>query len=122
MHFSWQVSINASLGTFNVAATVDQVLVKGDGTSHMTLTSSMLLALNRQLLFVTYTNTVFHPRTADTGDTGTSLFAAVNVFAHLLASQKNVFSLCSPIEAPIGEPRAFEWIIKPMKPTNKKNR
>lgn len=82
MHISWQVSFNASLGTFNVAATVDEVLVEGDGKSHMTLTSSLLLALNRQLQFVTYTNTVFHPRTADTGDASTNMSVAVNVFAH----------------------------------------
>lgn len=79
---SWQVSFNASLGTFNVVATVDKVLVEGDGKSHMTLTSSLLLALNRQLQFVTYTNTVFHPRTADTGDASTSISEAVHVFAH----------------------------------------
>lgn len=60
------VSFNAALGTFDVAATVDKVLVEGDGQSHMTLTSSLLSALNRQLQFVTYTNTVFHPKTADT--------------------------------------------------------
>ncbi|XP_029975278.1 beta-1,4 N-acetylgalactosaminyltransferase 1a isoform X2 [Salarias fasciatus] len=32
----------------------------------MTLSSPLLPALNRQLQFVTYTNTVFHPKTADT--------------------------------------------------------
>lgn len=82
MHISWQVSFNASLGTFNVAATVDKVLVEGDGKSHMTLTSSLLVALNRQLQFVTYTNNVFHPRTADIGDASTNIPAAVNACAH----------------------------------------
>lgn len=33
----------------------------------MILSSPLLSALNRQLQFVTYTNTVFHPKTADTG-------------------------------------------------------
>lgn len=111
MHISWQVSFNASLGTFNVAATVDKVLVEGDGKSHMTLTSSLLMALNRQLQFVTYTNTVFHPRTADTGDASASLSAAVNVFARwamvptpvgvrvTCKRNNNVLSWCSPRQA-----------------------
>lgn len=63
-----QVYLTAKLGTFDVAATVDRVSVKGDGEKSMTLSSPLLSALNRQLQFVTYTNTVFHPRTADTGD------------------------------------------------------
>lgn len=116
MHISWQVSFNASLGTFNVAATVDKVLVEGDGKSHMTLTSSLLLALNRQLQFVTYTNTVFHPRTADTGDTSISISAAVNVYAHWarvptpVRVNKNMLSLYSPTQASIGQPGALELI------------
>ncbi|XP_037629966.1 beta-1,4 N-acetylgalactosaminyltransferase 1a [Sebastes umbrosus] len=60
------VYLTASLGTFDVAATVDGVSVKGEGEKHMILSSPILSALNRQLQFVTYTNTVFHPRTADT--------------------------------------------------------
>ncbi|XP_077471812.1 beta-1,4 N-acetylgalactosaminyltransferase 1a [Stigmatopora argus] len=60
------VNLTATLGTFDVAATVDGVLVKGDGKMHMSLSSAVLAALNRQLQFITYTNTVFHPRTADT--------------------------------------------------------
>lgn len=59
--------MTATLGTFDVAATVDRVDVKGEGAKHMTLSSPVLSALNRQLQFVTYTNTVFHPKTADTG-------------------------------------------------------
>jgi len=55
------------LGTLNIAAEVDGVKIKGDGEMHMTLTSSLLPNLNRQLQFVTYTNTLFHPSTADTG-------------------------------------------------------
>ncbi|XP_047426323.1 beta-1,4 N-acetylgalactosaminyltransferase 1a [Mugil cephalus] len=54
------------LGTFNVAAAVDEVSVKGEGEKEMILSSPSLRALNRQLQFVTYTNTVFHPKTADT--------------------------------------------------------
>ncbi|XP_068997275.1 beta-1,4 N-acetylgalactosaminyltransferase 1a isoform X2 [Embiotoca jacksoni] len=60
------VYFTASLGTFDVAATVDGVSIKGEGEKHMILSSPLLRALNRQLQFVTFTNTVFHPRTADT--------------------------------------------------------
>lgn len=60
--------MTATLGTFDVAATVEGVSVKGEGEKHMTLSSPLLSALNRQLKFVTYTNTVFHPKTADTGN------------------------------------------------------
>uniref|UniRef100_A0A3Q3XSH2 Beta-1,4 N-acetylgalactosaminyltransferase n=1 Tax=Mola mola TaxID=94237 RepID=A0A3Q3XSH2_MOLML len=63
-HYS--VNITATLGTLNVAAEVDGVKVKGDGEMHMALSSSLLPNLNRQLQFVTYTNTLFHPNTADT--------------------------------------------------------
>ncbi|XP_039972363.1 beta-1,4 N-acetylgalactosaminyltransferase 1 isoform X2 [Xiphias gladius] len=63
-HYS--INITATLGTLNVAAQVDGVKIKGDGEMHMTLSSSLLLYLNRQLQFVTYTNTLFHPSTADT--------------------------------------------------------
>ncbi|XP_070824748.1 beta-1,4 N-acetylgalactosaminyltransferase 1a [Chaetodon trifascialis] len=65
------VYLTASLGTFDVAATVDGVSIKGEGQRHMTLSSPLLSALNRQLQFVTYTNTMFHPRTADTVQFGT---------------------------------------------------
>ncbi|XP_070766188.1 beta-1,4 N-acetylgalactosaminyltransferase 1a [Enoplosus armatus] len=60
------VYLTATLGTFDVAATVAGVSVKGEGEKHMILSSPRLSALNRQLQFVTYTNTVFHPKTADT--------------------------------------------------------
>lgn len=60
------VYLTATLGTFDVAATVDGVSVEGEGEKRMTLSSPLLSALNRQLQFVTYTNTVFHPKTADT--------------------------------------------------------
>lgn len=60
------VHLTATLGTFDVAATVDKVSVRGEGQNHIILSSPLLSALNRQLQFVTYTNTVFHPRTADT--------------------------------------------------------
>uniref|UniRef100_A0A3B4A046 Beta-1,4 N-acetylgalactosaminyltransferase n=1 Tax=Periophthalmus magnuspinnatus TaxID=409849 RepID=A0A3B4A046_9GOBI len=62
----YTVNLTASLGTLNVAAEVEGVRLKGDGESHMTVTSSTLNSLNRQLQFVTYTNTLFHPSTADT--------------------------------------------------------
>lgn len=120
MQLPWQVSFNAALGTFDVAATVDKVLVEGDGQSHMTLTSSLLSALNRQLQFVTYTNTVFHPKTADTGDVSTKISVVVNVFAHWTRMPtparvtckniniKSVLSSYSPLHPPIGEPSALQ--------------
>lgn len=61
----YTVNITATLGTLNVAAEVNAVKIKGDGEMHMTLSSSLLPNLNRQLQFVTYTNTHFHPSTAD---------------------------------------------------------
>ncbi|XP_031681068.1 beta-1,4 N-acetylgalactosaminyltransferase 1-like isoform X3 [Oncorhynchus kisutch] len=64
----YTVNFTSTLGTLNVAAEVEGVKVKGDGEMHMTLTSSLLSNLNRQLQFVTYTNTLFHPSTADTGE------------------------------------------------------
>lgn len=57
-----------------MAAEVDGVKIKGDGEMHMTLSSSLLPNLNRQLQFVTYTNTLFHPSTADTGEAKTKSF------------------------------------------------
>ena len=56
-----------TMGTLDVAATVEGVSVSGAGQSAMGLSSSALSHLNRQLQFVTYTNTLFHPKTADTG-------------------------------------------------------
>ncbi|XP_067316106.1 beta-1,4 N-acetylgalactosaminyltransferase 1 [Pseudorasbora parva] len=62
----YTLNFSASLGTFNVAAEVEGVKVRGDGEMHMTLSSGLLSSLNRQLQFITYTNTLFHPSTADT--------------------------------------------------------
>ncbi|CAJ1085218.1 beta-1%2C4 N-acetylgalactosaminyltransferase 1a isoform X3 [Xyrichtys novacula] len=76
------VHLTATLGTFDVAATVDRVYVTGVGEKQMTVWSPVLSALNRQLQFVTYTNTVFHPRTADTiqfATTGHSAFFTIKV-------------------------------------------
>lgn len=44
----------------------------------MSLSSSLLLNLNRQLQFVTYTNTMFHPNTADTGKTSSDLEGVID--------------------------------------------
>lgn len=63
-----QVTLTASMGTFGVAALVDDVSKAGEGKMRMTLSSPFLNALNRQLQFVTYTNTIFHPNTADIGE------------------------------------------------------
>ncbi|XP_072105184.1 beta-1,4 N-acetylgalactosaminyltransferase 1-like isoform X3 [Mobula birostris] len=63
----YRVNLTASLGTFDVAAEVDDVTIEGVGQMHLSLSSSQVDNLNRQLQFVTYTNTVFNPNTADTG-------------------------------------------------------
>ncbi|CAL8319931.1 unnamed protein product [Merluccius merluccius] len=60
------VKLTAMMGTLDVAATVAGVSVEGAGQSSMVVSSSLLANLNRQLQFVTYTNTRFHPNTADT--------------------------------------------------------
>uniref|UniRef100_A0A8D2ZL75 Beta-1,4 N-acetylgalactosaminyltransferase n=1 Tax=Scophthalmus maximus TaxID=52904 RepID=A0A8D2ZL75_SCOMX len=60
------VYLTATLGIFDVAAMVDNVSVTGKGEKHMILSSPLLASLNRQLQFVSYRNTVFHPKTADT--------------------------------------------------------
>ncbi|KAI1892238.1 hypothetical protein AGOR_G00131300 [Albula goreensis] len=59
------VTLTASMGTFDRAAEVKDVRAEGDGTSSLTLSSSLLANLNRQLQFIAYTNTLFHPNTAD---------------------------------------------------------
>ncbi|XP_072306057.1 beta-1,4 N-acetylgalactosaminyltransferase 1a isoform X2 [Eucyclogobius newberryi] len=68
---NYMVYLRAALGTFDVAAIVHGVSLKGEGENHMTLSSPNLSALNKQLSFVTYTNTVFHPRTAENVEFGT---------------------------------------------------
>ncbi|XP_076132243.1 beta-1,4 N-acetylgalactosaminyltransferase 1a isoform X1 [Alosa pseudoharengus] len=62
----YSVNLTATMGTFDIAAFVDEVTIKGEGEMQMALSSRYLSALNRQLQFVTYTNTLFHPNTADT--------------------------------------------------------
>ncbi|XP_013874451.1 beta-1,4 N-acetylgalactosaminyltransferase 1a [Austrofundulus limnaeus] len=62
---NYMVHLTAMLGTFDVAATVDMVSITGEGEKQMMLSSRLLSALNRQLQFVTYTNKMFHPKTAD---------------------------------------------------------
>uniref|UniRef100_UPI00398EA652 beta-1,4 N-acetylgalactosaminyltransferase 1-like n=1 Tax=Pristiophorus japonicus TaxID=55135 RepID=UPI00398EA652 len=62
----FEVNLMANLGTFAVAAEVDGVKVEGEGEMQLSLSSSEVDNLNRQLQFVTYTNTVFNPNTADT--------------------------------------------------------
>lgn len=108
--------LKATLGTFDVAATVDQVSITGEGEKHVTLSSPLLSALNRQLQFVTYTNTVFHPKTADTGrgvDTTTSelkcAVLSVSPFKHAnfffalqLSLQLKATSHFSPLKLDMG--------------------
>lgn len=62
----YSVNLTATMGTFDIAAFVDEVTTKGEGEMHLALTSKSQSALNRQLQFITYTNTLFHPNTADT--------------------------------------------------------
>ncbi|NXE99513.1 B4GN1 acetylgalactosaminyltransferase, partial [Menura novaehollandiae] len=59
------VNLTASLGTLAVAAEVEGVTLRGEGQPHLSLAAAHLDHLNRQLQFVTYTNTQFHPDTAD---------------------------------------------------------
>ncbi|KAM4048528.1 beta-1,4 N-acetylgalactosaminyltransferase 1 [Anomaloglossus baeobatrachus] len=62
----YEVSLSCTLGTFDVAADVNSVTIKGAGEKQITLSSVFLDNLNRQLQLISYTNTVFHPNTADT--------------------------------------------------------
>lgn len=67
----YKVYLKAALGTFDVAVIVKGVSLNGQGEKHMTLSSATLSALNQQLTYVTYTNAVFHPRTAENVEFGT---------------------------------------------------
>ncbi|KAH1176501.1 hypothetical protein KIL84_021235 [Mauremys mutica] len=62
----YKVTLTATLGTFDVAAVVEGVRAQGEGETRLSLSATQLDNLNRQLQFVTYTNTLFHPNTADT--------------------------------------------------------
>ncbi|XP_074990041.1 beta-1,4 N-acetylgalactosaminyltransferase 1 isoform X3 [Calonectris borealis] len=62
---TYQVNLTATMGTLAVAAVVEGVELQGEGQPHLSLAAARLDHLNRQLQFVTYTNTLFHPDTAD---------------------------------------------------------
>lgn len=62
---SYEVNLTATMGTLAVAAEVEGVALQGEGEARLSLSSPRLDHLNRQLQFVTYTNTLFHPDTAD---------------------------------------------------------
>ncbi|XP_069826446.1 beta-1,4 N-acetylgalactosaminyltransferase 1 isoform X2 [Dendropsophus ebraccatus] len=62
----YEVSLSCTMGTFDVAAEVDSVTIKGTGGKQITLSSILLDNMNRQLQLISYTNTMFHPNTADT--------------------------------------------------------
>ncbi|XP_067385902.1 beta-1,4 N-acetylgalactosaminyltransferase 1 isoform X2 [Emydura macquarii macquarii] len=62
----YRVNLTATLGAFDVAAVVEGVTAQGEGETRLSLAGAQLDNLNRQLQFVTYTNTLFHPNTADT--------------------------------------------------------
>ncbi|XP_070597039.1 beta-1,4 N-acetylgalactosaminyltransferase 1 isoform X3 [Erythrolamprus reginae] len=63
----YRVNLTATMGTFDVAAEVEGVKVEGEREMHLSLSASHLDNLNRQMQFITYTNTLFHPNTADLG-------------------------------------------------------
>ncbi|KAL7859767.1 hypothetical protein SRHO_G00149140 [Serrasalmus rhombeus] len=71
----YSVSLTASMGSFDVATVVDEVRVSAD-KMHMNLSSNLQSALNRQLRFITYTNTIFHPDATDIVHFGTDGFQA----------------------------------------------
>lgn len=62
-----QVNLTASLGTWDVAGEVTGVTLTGEGQPNLTLTSSGLDQLNRQLQLVTYSSRSYQANTADTG-------------------------------------------------------
>ncbi|EPQ15653.1 Beta-1,4 N-acetylgalactosaminyltransferase 1 [Myotis brandtii] len=62
----YQVNLTASLGTWDVAGEVTGVTLTGEGQPHLTLTSSGLDQLNRQLQLVTYSSRSYQANTADT--------------------------------------------------------
>ncbi|XP_016378078.1 beta-1,4 N-acetylgalactosaminyltransferase 1-like [Sinocyclocheilus rhinocerous] len=70
------VDLIATMGTFNTAALVDGVQINGEGEMHISFMSRSLASLNRQLEFVTYTNTRFHPNIADVVQFKAGIFQA----------------------------------------------
>ncbi|KAA0707181.1 Beta-1,4 N-acetylgalactosaminyltransferase 1 [Triplophysa tibetana] len=71
------VHLTATMGTFDTAVLVDGLQISGEGEMHISFVSDSLALLNRQLQFVTYTNTQFHPNTADVVQFKTTGFQAV---------------------------------------------
>lgn len=63
----FQVNLTASLGTWDVAGEVTGVTLTGEGQQNLTLSSSGLDQLNRQLQLVTYSSQSYQANTADTG-------------------------------------------------------
>lgn len=62
-----QVNLTASLGNWDVAGEVTGVTLTGEGQPDLTLSSSGLDQLNRQLQLVTYSSRSYQGNTADTG-------------------------------------------------------
>ncbi|XP_069892668.1 beta-1,4 N-acetylgalactosaminyltransferase 1 [Dipodomys merriami] len=62
----YQVNLSASLGTWDVAGEVSGVTITGEGQPDLTLASSGLDQLNRQLQLVTYSSRSYQANTADT--------------------------------------------------------
>ncbi|CAK6443259.1 unnamed protein product [Pipistrellus nathusii] len=62
----YQVNLTASLGTWDVAGEVTGVTLTGEGQPNLTLISSGLDQLNRQLQLVTYSSRSYQANTADT--------------------------------------------------------
>lgn len=62
----YQVNLSATLGTWDVAGEVAEVTLTGEGLPNLTLTSSGLDQLNRQLQLVVYSSQNYQANTADT--------------------------------------------------------
>nr|XP_020018845.1 beta-1,4 N-acetylgalactosaminyltransferase 1 isoform X4 [Castor canadensis] len=62
----YQVNLTASLGNWDVAGEVTGVTLTGEGQPDLTLSSSGLDQLNRQLQLVTYSSRSYQGNTADT--------------------------------------------------------
>uniref|UniRef100_A0A2K5ELW7 Beta-1,4-N-acetyl-galactosaminyltransferase 1 n=1 Tax=Aotus nancymaae TaxID=37293 RepID=A0A2K5ELW7_AOTNA len=73
----YQVNLTASLGTWDVAGEVTGVTLTGAGQADLTLVSSGLDQLNRQLQLVTYSSRSYQTNTADTAQYNISALVTI---------------------------------------------
>ncbi|XP_074258911.1 beta-1,4 N-acetylgalactosaminyltransferase 1 isoform X3 [Saimiri boliviensis] len=73
----YQVNLTASLGTWDVAGEVTGVTLTGEGQADLTLVSSGLDQLNRQLQLVTYSSRSYQTNTADTAQYNISALVTI---------------------------------------------